>query len=144
MTITGAIDNTKPRIDWTRPVLWLFAACLVALIVLPMSWLAISSGADKTNHFTLRNFVTLFTDPPFPAPRGHTETSWRNPPTVIEDARVRAMFPCARCHVAMTQEDFFALGMRLPDAGESRTDYFDAELLDAITHDTCPVSELAG
>lgn len=67
-----------------------------------------------------------------------------SPSTVIQDHRGQAMFECSRCHQAMTQEDFFALGMRLPDAGESRADYFDAELLDTIMHDACPVSELAG
>src|ERR1700728_980878 len=65
MTITGSIDTPKAKIDWTKPVLWLFAACLVVLIVLPLSWLAIYSVTDKTNHLTLQNFVTLFTDPDF-------------------------------------------------------------------------------
>src|SRR3984893_10355618 len=53
------------RIDWTKPVLWLFAACLIVLIVLPMSWLAVFSFTDKARHPTLQNFVTLFTDPDF-------------------------------------------------------------------------------
>ena len=65
MTITGSIDTPKARIDWTKPVLWLFAAFMIALIVLPMSWLAIYSVTDKTNHLTLQNFVVLFTDPDF-------------------------------------------------------------------------------
>src|ERR1700724_1952222 len=55
----------NPRIDWTKPVLWLFAACLIVLIVLPMSWLAVFSFTDKARHPTLQNFVTLFTDPDF-------------------------------------------------------------------------------
>ena len=29
MTITTTIDGTQGKLDWTRPVLWLFAACLV-------------------------------------------------------------------------------------------------------------------
>src|SRR5712672_802693 len=65
MTITTSIGATKAKIDWTRPVLWLFAACLVVLIVLPMSWLAVFSVTDKARHMTLQNFVTLFTDPDF-------------------------------------------------------------------------------
>src|SRR6202045_3326355 len=65
MTITGSIVTPKARIDWTKPVLWLFAVVMIALIVLPMSWLAIYSVTDKTNHLTLQNFVTLFTDPDF-------------------------------------------------------------------------------
>src|SRR5712672_668551 len=65
MTITASIDGTRGKIDWTRPVLWLFAACLVVLIVLPLSWLAVFSVTDKARHLTLQNFVTLFTDPDF-------------------------------------------------------------------------------
>src|SRR4029077_12431623 len=65
MTVITSIDAPRGRFDWTRPVLWLFAAFLVALILLPMSWLAIYSVSDKANHLTLQNFVTLFTDPDF-------------------------------------------------------------------------------
>jgi iron(III) transport system permease protein len=66
MTITTtSVDGTKGKIDWTRPVLWLFAACLVALIVLPLSWLALYSVTDKAGHLTLQNFITLFSDPDF-------------------------------------------------------------------------------
>src|SRR6478735_11830855 len=65
MTLTTSIDAPKAKIDWTRPVLWLFAACLVALIVLPLSWLAVFSVTDKARHLTLQNFVTLFSDPDF-------------------------------------------------------------------------------
>src|SRR6202162_2111663 len=65
MTITTSIDGTRGKIDWTRPVLWLFAACLIVLIVWPLWWLAVYSVTDKANHLTLQNFVTLFTDPDF-------------------------------------------------------------------------------
>src|SRR3989449_2163704 len=66
MTITTtSIGATKAKIDWTRPVLWLFAACLVVLIVLPLSWLGVFSVTDKARHLTLQNFATLFTDPDF-------------------------------------------------------------------------------
>src|ERR1700704_2632760 len=65
MTITASLDHPKAKIDWTKPVLWLFAACLVALIMLPLSWLAVYSVTDKAKHLTLQNFVTLFTDPAF-------------------------------------------------------------------------------
>src|SRR5258705_13213779 len=65
MTITASIDGTKGKFDWTKPVLALFAVCLILLIVLPMSWLAVYSVTDKANHLTLQNFVTLFTDPDF-------------------------------------------------------------------------------
>src|SRR6201995_2380991 len=65
MTIASDIDTPKARIDWTQPVLWLFAAIMIVLIVLPMSWLAVYSFTDKANHVTLQNFVTLFSDPDF-------------------------------------------------------------------------------
>src|SRR5712672_1827238 len=65
MTITASIDGTRGKIDWTRPVLWLFAACLVLLIVMPMSWLVVYSVTDRDKHVTLQNFVKLFTDPDF-------------------------------------------------------------------------------
>src|ERR1700744_2905036 len=65
MTAITTTDGAKPKIDWTKPVLWLFAAFMIALIVLPMTWLAVYSVTDKNNHVTLQNFVTLFTDPDF-------------------------------------------------------------------------------
>ena len=64
MTLTN-IDTPKTKFDWTAPVLWLLAACLITLIVLPMSWLAVFAFTDKARHPTLQNFVTLFTNPDF-------------------------------------------------------------------------------
>src|SRR3954467_3091396 len=66
--MTTAITTTeasRARIDWTKPVLWLFAAFLVVLIVLPLSWLAGYSLTDRDRHLTVQNFVKLFTDPDF-------------------------------------------------------------------------------
>src|SRR3981189_348686 len=66
MTITTTtIAAPKARIDWTKPVLSLVAFCMVVLIALPMSWLAIYAFTDKARHPTLQNFVTLFTNPDF-------------------------------------------------------------------------------
>jgi iron(III) transport system permease protein len=65
MTVTADITPRKFGIDWTKPVLWLFAAVLVALIVLPMSWLALFAFTDKARNPTLQNFITLFSDPDF-------------------------------------------------------------------------------
>src|SRR3979409_727945 len=65
MTITTSIDGAKAKIDWTKPVLWLVAAGLIILIVMPLSWLAVYSVTDRGNHLTLKNFITLFTDPDF-------------------------------------------------------------------------------
>jgi iron(III) transport system permease protein len=63
--VTADISGRRRNIDLTKPVLWLFAIVLVALIALPLSWLAIYGFTDKARHFTLQNFVTLFTDPDF-------------------------------------------------------------------------------
>jgi len=60
-----SIDVPKRRIDLTAPVLWLVALLLVGLIALPLSWLAVYAFTDKARHFTLGNFVTLFTDRDF-------------------------------------------------------------------------------
>jgi iron(III) transport system permease protein len=65
MTLTTTTDAPRVKLDWTRPVLWLFAACLIVLIVLPMSWLAVFAFTDRARHPTLQNFVTLFTNPDF-------------------------------------------------------------------------------
>ena len=65
MTIITTTDTPRAKIDWTKPVLWLFAAFLVLLIVLPLSWLAVYSLTDRDRHLTLQNFVKLFTDPDF-------------------------------------------------------------------------------
>ena len=62
--VAGA-QSTQAKIDWTKPVLYLFAALLIALIAMPLSWLAIYSVTDRDNNVTLHNFVTLFTDPDF-------------------------------------------------------------------------------
>src|SRR4029453_9716286 len=65
MTTITTTDAPKSRIDWTKPVLWLFAAFMIVLIVLPMSWLMVYAFRDKARHPTLQNFVTLFPDPAF-------------------------------------------------------------------------------
>jgi iron(III) transport system permease protein len=65
-TITASTTAPpKSRIDFTRPVLWLFAAVMIVLIVLPLSWLMVYAFTDKARHPTLQNFVTLFTNPDF-------------------------------------------------------------------------------
>src|SRR3954463_9967335 len=58
----------KHKIDLSWPILLLFAAVLVVLIVLPMSWLVYYSLVDRSGAFTLNNFVTLVTDPVFVDP----------------------------------------------------------------------------
>ncbi|WGS21039.1 MULTISPECIES: iron ABC transporter permease [unclassified Bradyrhizobium] len=63
--MTTSSPVTKPRIDWTRLVLWLFAAVLMLLILLPLSWLVVFAFTDKDRHLTLQNFATLFSNPDF-------------------------------------------------------------------------------
>src|SRR5215471_19087830 len=65
MTIASTAEAPKSRIDWTRPVLWLFSVVLIALILLPMSWLAVFAFTTKARQPTLQNFITLFSDPDF-------------------------------------------------------------------------------
>src|ERR1700731_504918 len=65
MTLTSTVDGTRGRFDWTKPVLALFAAGLIVLIALPLSWLAVYAFTDKAKHVTLQNLVTLFTNPDF-------------------------------------------------------------------------------
>src|SRR5882762_6810657 len=65
MTLITPTIAPRAKIDWTKPVLWLFAAFMIVLIVLPMSWLAVFAFTDKARNPTLQNFVTLFTDPAF-------------------------------------------------------------------------------
>src|ERR1700687_1037527 len=79
MTITES-TGINAKIDWTKPVLWLFAACLIVLIVMPLSWLAVYSVTDKARHVTLQNFGTLFTDPDFLDPLLTTAIIATTPP----------------------------------------------------------------
>ena len=62
---TMTADTPIRRLDLTRPILWLFAAFMILLIVLPLSWLVLFAFTDKARRLTLQNFVTLFTDPAF-------------------------------------------------------------------------------
>ena len=54
MTITTTIDGSKGKFDWTKPVLAVFAVCLILLIVLPLSWLAVYSVTDKAGRVPCR------------------------------------------------------------------------------------------
>jgi iron(III) transport system permease protein len=56
------------RLDFSWPILVLFAALLCALIVLPMSWLIYYSLVDRDGAFTLKNFARLVSDQDFVDP----------------------------------------------------------------------------
>lgn len=62
----------------------------------------------------------------------------------ILDRNGRVMFVCSLCSGPVTTDDFFELGLRLPDDGESQDDYFSAELLDDLSHVDCNRAKAAG
>src|SRR3954471_10735680 len=64
LALTAPMER-RARLDLSWPILIAFAAILVALIVLPMSWLAYFSVTDRAGALTLDNFLRLVTDPTF-------------------------------------------------------------------------------
>ena len=62
----------------------------------------------------------------------------------ILDRNGRVMYFCSRCHQPVTTDDFFELGLRLPDDGETQDDYYSAELLDDLRHVDCSRAQQAG
>jgi hypothetical protein len=64
--------------------------------------------------------------------------------TAVLDRHGRVIFTCADCGEPITTDDFFDLSLRLPDDGESRDDYFAAELLDSLSHLDCARASHAG
>ena len=59
------LERRADGIDLTRPTLYLFAAILCLLIILPMFWLLYFSVTDRSGALTLDNFHRLATDPSF-------------------------------------------------------------------------------
>lgn len=55
----------------------------------------------------------------------------------ILDEVGRVMFRCGTCGGAISDDDFFEIGLRPPEPGESADDYRDAELLERIDHVAC-------
>ncbi|MBI5288222.1 MAG: hypothetical protein HY873_04550 [Chloroflexi bacterium] len=55
----------------------------------------------------------------------------------LRDTRGQPMFVCPDCGRALTAEDVFEHGLRLPDYGETRDEYYEAELLDSLGHVSC-------
>jgi iron(III) transport system permease protein len=62
IAISEQIPRTTHGYDYTRLVLYGFAAVLCLLIILPMSWLVYYSVIDRDGAFTLGNFARLFSE----------------------------------------------------------------------------------
>ena len=68
---SGMTDRSRRawlRLDGSRVVLYAFAALLCALVILPMTWLAIYAFTDRNREFTLANFQRLFSEAAFVDP----------------------------------------------------------------------------
>lgn len=61
-------EATRLRLDLSGPVLALFAALLVILVVLPIAWIAIFAFSTKDGGVTIANFVAIFGDAEFQEP----------------------------------------------------------------------------
>src|ERR1700724_321310 len=68
ITIPARAELRGSRFDLSWPILIGFSLVLVALIVLPMSWLVYFSLTDKAGGFTLGNFRELVVNPTFVDP----------------------------------------------------------------------------
>jgi iron(III) transport system permease protein len=68
LTATVPIERRRFGLDPSKPVLVLFAAVLILLILLPMAWLTVYALTDQTGAFTLANFHRLITDAAFVGP----------------------------------------------------------------------------
>ncbi len=62
IAIPATTAQRKFGIDFSKPVLYAFAAILCVLIVLPLSWLFLYSLTDAKGHLTLDNFYRLFSE----------------------------------------------------------------------------------
>lgn len=56
---------------------------------------------------------------------------------IIADAHGQPLFRCSICGIPMTARDFADLGLRVPEHGETRQEYCDAELIDDLAHKGC-------
>ena len=61
----------------------------------------------------------------------------------LTDRQGHSMFLCKRCSRPLTGDDIVALGLRVPDPGESRDEYLEAELIDDLDHSDCTTAACA-
>lgn len=62
----------------------------------------------------------------------------------VLDSHGRVMFQCRSCGGAVSTDDLFEIGLRLPEPGESADEYCDAELIDGVDHIDCRLAARAG
>lgn len=62
----------------------------------------------------------------------------------VVDFQGRTMFFCSACAAPITYDDFFDMGLRLPDPRESKDDYCESQLIDTIEHVDCLRAARAG
>jgi len=60
------------------------------------------------------------------------------------DLAGRPLFRCSACGEAIGEGDIIDQGLRLPEPGESRDEYMEAELVDEFRHRDCLASRRAG
>src|SRR5215475_14660524 len=65
IAVAAPAERRGFRFDMTWPILIGFALVLIALVVLPMSWLVYFSLTDRAGNLTLGNFAQLVTNPTF-------------------------------------------------------------------------------
>jgi iron(III) transport system permease protein len=68
LALPQQIERKPAGMDWSRPVLYAFAAILCVLILYPLSWLLVFSVSDRSGALTLDNFRRLVTDPALAGP----------------------------------------------------------------------------
>lgn len=56
---------------------------------------------------------------------------------LVLDRHGQPLLRCSRCNGAIAEDDIYAEGLRLPEHGETASDYFEAELIDELHHVDC-------
>jgi hypothetical protein len=56
---------------------------------------------------------------------------------ILRDRYGRPLLICPDCRFPLTSSDIFEQGLRMPEPGETREEYCEAELLDELTHMSC-------
>ena len=57
----------------------------------------------------------------------------QNGSQAVVDHLGHTVLTCASCHTPLTPDDFFELGMRLPEPDETRDEYIEDELIDYVS-----------